>query len=313
MWKGTGCVAAIGTAAVLCSACALTPGWEKLEGCRFVEGRHSDGDSVEAEYRGERHVFRLYFVDTMEKHPESRARRAGQAKYFHLTGDDADSRALQAASAAADFTKKRLHAPFTVYTRWEKVDPKKDNPSMRAFITTADGRDLSTELVREGLAIIRSGRRSTADHPEGPPIDETLRILREAETQARLAGRGAWAFSKIDVPKVDVPREPVAAVDRRRLLALAGHRARVRGRINRVGALPDGRITFLNFEGTARGDFVAIVRAGSLPALRERFPGGLAEALVGREVVVEGLVTLFRDTPQMEIAKPSQIEILPAP
>jgi hypothetical protein len=28
-------------------------------------------------------------------------------------------------------------------------------------------------------------------------------------------------------------------------------------------------------------------------------------------VVVEGLVTLFRDTPQMEIEKPAQIAILP--
>jgi endonuclease YncB( thermonuclease family) len=312
MWKGIGRVAAIG-AAFLSSADAHPPGWEKLEGCQLVEGRHNDGDSVEAEYRGQRHVFRLYFVDTIEKHPESRARRAGQAKYFDLKGEDAEVHALQTAYAAAAFTEKQLRKPFTVYTRWEKVDPKKNNPSLRAFITTANGRDLSMELVRHGLAIIRSGRRSTADHPEGPLIDETLRDLRQAETEAHLAGRGAWAFSKLDTKPETAPTATVAATNRKGLLALAGHRARVQGRISRIGALADGRITFLNFEGNAREDFVAIIRAGSLPVLRNHFPNGLEQALVGHEVIMEGLVTLFRDTPQMEIESPAQISIVPEP
>lgn len=306
MWKGIGRVAAIGVA-FLGSADALTPGWEKLEGCRFVAGRHSDGDSVEAEYRGNPFLFRLYFVDTIEKHPESRARRAGQAKYFNLKGEEAESQALQAAYAAAEFTARELQKPFTVYTRWEKVDPKANNPSIRAFITTAAGRDLSDRLVREGLAIIRSGRRSTADHPEGRFLDEILRDLRKAETEAHLAGRGAWAFSKLDAPSEAPPTEIVDASDRRSLLALAGRKTRVKGRISRVGALSDGRITFLNFAGNTREDFVAIVRAGSQPGLKQRYPEGLEQALIGREVVLEGLVTLFHDTPQMEIEKPGQI------
>jgi endonuclease YncB( thermonuclease family) len=312
MWKGIGRVAAIG-AALLGSADALPPGWEKLDGCRLIAGRHSDGDSVEAAYRGRRYVFRLYFVDTVEKHPESRARRAGQAKYFNLKGEDAESQALQAAYAAAEFTARELQKPFTVYTRWEKVDSKADNPSLRAFITTADGHDLSERLVREGLAIIRSGRRSTADHPEGRFIDEILRDLRKAETEAHLAGRGAWAFSKLEAPSEGPPAEVVNASDRRSLLALAGRKARVKGRVSRIGALSDGRITFLNFTGNSREDFVAIVRAGSLPALKEHFPEGLEQALVGREIVVEGLVTLFHDTPQMEIEKPGQISFVSKP
>lgn len=311
MWKGMGCAAV--WFALLSSLPALPPGWEKLENCQFLEGSHSDGDSIEAEYGGRRHVFRLYFVDTIEKNPQSRSRRAGQAKYFDLKGDEAEARALQAAYAASDFTKEQLKKPFTVYTRWDKVDSRGDNPSLRAFITTADGHDLATRLVGEGLAIIRNGRRSVADHPAGATVDETLRDLRLAETGAHLAGRGAWASSRLDVPPETTPLEKIPAGDRKTLLALAGHKARVIGRVSRIGALPDGRITFINFEGNERQDFVAIVREGSLPALKKQFPDGLDQALNGREVTVEGLVTLFRDTPQIEIENPAQISVAPEP
>ncbi len=309
MWKGLGCM--VVWWALLPSLHALAPGWEKLENCRLVEGAHSDGDSIETEYHGQRYVFRLYFVDTIEKNPQSRSRRAGQAKYFALNGDATEAKALQAAYAASDFTKEQLKRPFAVYTRWEKVDSRGDNPSLRAFITTAEGKDLSTQLVGEGLAIIRSGRRSVADHPTGATVDETLRDLRRAETAAHLAGRGAWASSRVKTPPPPESAREVAAGDRKKLLSLAGHKARVTGRISRIGALPDGRITFLNFDGNQREDFVAIVREGSLPALKKHFPAGLEQALVGRDVIIEGLITLFRDTPQIEIEHPAQISLPP--
>lgn len=312
MWKGLGC-AAIWFAFLSSSLPAHDSGWEKLENCRFVEGGHSDGDSIEAEYRGQRYVFRLYFVDAIEKNPQSRSRRAGQAKYFDLKGEEAEAKALQAAYAASDFTRERLKKPFTVYTRWDKVDPRGDNPSLRAFVTTADGRDLSTQLVAEGLAIIRNGRRSVSDHPEGASVDEMLRDLRLAETGAHLAGRGAWVSSRRDIPAARARLEKVQAGDRKTLLSLAGHKARVQGRVSRIGSLPDGRITFINFEGNEREDFVAIVREGSLPALKKQFPDGLDQALTGREVTIEGLVTLFRDTPQIEIENPAQISVAPEP
>lgn len=307
MWKGMGCAAF--WFAFLPSLPALAPGWEKLENCQFLEGHHSDGDSIEAEYRGQRYVFRLYFIDTIEKNPQSRSRRAGQAKYFDLKGEVAEAKALQAAYAASDFSKEQLKKPFTVYTRWDKVDSHGDNPSLRAFITTSDGKDLSTELVGQGLAIIRNGRRSVADHPEGPAVDETLRDLRLAETGAHLAGRGAWAPARMDAPPETESSEKIPAGDRKTLLSLAGHKARVTGRVNRVGALPDGRITFVNFEGNGREDFVAIIRAGSLPAVKKIYPDGLEQALVGREITIDGLVTLFRDTPQIEIESPAQISV----
>jgi DNA/RNA endonuclease YhcR with UshA esterase domain len=113
------------------------------------------------------------------------------------------------------------------------------------------------------------------------------------------------------VPSETVPVEKIPAGDRKTLLSLAGHKARVQGRVSRIGALPDGRITFINFEGNDREDFVAIVREGSLPALNKQFPDGLDQALTGREVTIEGLVTLFRSTPQIEIENPAQIAVAP--
>lgn len=311
MWKRLGCVV-VGFISLIPPVFALAPGWEKLENCRFVEGTHSDGDSVEAEYGGRRYIFRLYFVDAIEKNPQSRARRAGQAKYFGLKGADAESLALQSAYAAAAFTKKHLQKPFAVYTQWEKVDPRGDNPSLRAFITTAGGRDLATALVGEGLALIRSGRRSTADHPEGQSVDATLRNLRQRETRAHLEGRGAWASARIETGPGSPPTR-LSVRETKTLRSLAGKKVSVTGRVSRVGSLPDGRITFLNFEGVERGGFVAIVRAGSLNNLKKRFPDGLAPALAGRDVTVEGLVTLFRDAPQIEVDSPAQITLDPPP
>lgn len=310
MWKGAGCVTAIGMA-FLSPTFALPPGWEKLEDCQFLEGTFSDGDSIEAEYGGKKYLFRLYFVDAIEGFPKAKARRAGQAKYFGLTSAEADAQAVQIANAAADFTKAQLQKPFTVYTRWDKVNPKDENSSLRAFVTTSGGDDLSTKLVSEGLALILSGSRSTTDHPEGKPADETLRDLRRIETEAHVAGRGAWAFSKIETGTDIAPAATVPAKDRKALLALAGHSARVQGRISRVTALLDGRITFLSFEGNGKEDFVAIIRAGSLGTVTQQFPGGLEQDLVGKDVAIEGVVTLYRDTPQIEINSPSQISIVP--
>ena len=312
MKKGMGWILALGLFCLLPCAVALAPGWDSLKNCRFLEGSHSDGDSVEAVYKGQRYVFRLYFVDTIEKNPQSRSRRAGQAKYFNLRGDEVEGKALQAAYAASERTEALLQKPFTVFTRWEKVDPRGDNPSYRAFVETAQGDDLGENLVANGLAIIRNGRLSTEDHPNGRIIDEILRDLRRAETTAHQKGLGAWSAVGPGEGKSMPPSGPIAAGERNTLQGLAGHNARVQGRVSRVSSLPDGRITFVNFDGNGREDFVAIVRSGSLAEFKKDFPEGLGVALVGKNVIIEGLITLYRDTPQIEIERASQITVLPA-
>jgi endonuclease YncB( thermonuclease family) len=282
-------------------------GWEKLTGCEYHEGSHSDGDSIEILRDGKRYIFRLYFVDCIERNPDSRARRAVQARYFGLNETAQDS-ALRVAYLASAFTKSQLREPFTIYTRWQPVDVDSGNPAIRAFVQTAKGDDLSTLLVAEGLAIIRHGAKAVADHPEGRTVSEFSAHLRKVERDARQKQRGAWgiASTKSNDPVVAV----VDATDYQTLVANAGRHLKVRGRVSRVGRL-SGRMTFINFSGNPERGFVGIVRERFLPRFSELFPGGLKSELTGKSVVLEGTVTLFRSIPQIELENPGQLRLEP--
>lgn len=294
-------------------------GWAKLEGCEYREGSHSDGDSVEVVHEGKPYVFRVYFVDCIEKNPRSEKRRRSQGLYFGMTSE---AEALRYAHAAADATRELLEGkPFRVWTRWEMVTPGSDNPSIRAFVETAEGRDLATELVSRGLAIIRGGQ-ALADHPMGRSRSEILKELRELETQARVQGLGAWASARAvrEVGKresvVGVGREAwrpgnvLSPMQEDALMAAVGQEARVRGRLSVVSSLPDNRITFLNFAGVPRRGFVTIVRGAYLGALEKALGGPLPDVLSGREVEIRGKVSLYRNSPQIELEKPTQIRVL---
>jgi endonuclease YncB( thermonuclease family) len=289
-------------AALVSQAVLVAQRWDRLEGCEFFEGSHSDGDSVEV-LRGSKHyVFRLYFVDCVEKNPASRARRAAQARYFGVKGSE--STGLRAAYLARNFTKDKLRNPFTVYTCWQAVDPVGDNPAIRAFVETADGKDLSALLVNEGLAIIRHGNTAVSDHPNGRRSSD----LKKAEVEARARQRGAWGLARSSEHNDGQP-ELLEATDREALVSRAGTRVKVRGRVAFVGALPDGRLIFINFDGRGRDGFVGIVRARFLPRFADRFPNGLKSALVGKHVLLDGAITLYRGIPQIELESPAQLRV----
>ncbi len=279
-------------------------GWSKLENAIYTEGSHSDGDSVEVIYEGKHHIFRLYFVDCLETNPRSRDRRLAQAKYFGIDSK-VDKSAMGFGKEAARTTRDLLKKPFTVHTRWEPVSP--GNPSIRAFVETSDGQDLGTVLVERGLAIIRSGQ-ALSDHPDGRSKGRILRGLREKETTARVKGSGAWKKQK-STPLLKIPGS-LSANETSLLRSMAGHVAKVSGTIATTGALPDNRLTFLNFEGNQRGDFVAIIRGEDLPTVAAAFPGGRLAGLMGARIEVNGLITLHRETPQIEITSPSQLKVL---
>jgi endonuclease YncB( thermonuclease family) len=287
----------------------LAQSWERLDHCEFYQGSHSDGDSIEVRRDGKHYVFRLYFVDCLEKNPASRVRRAAQARYFGIS-EAPESPALRAAYLARNFTKHRLSHPFTVYTRWQAVDPDGDNPAIRAFVETADGKDLSTLLVCEGLAIIRHGKKAVSDHPSGRSSGEISLELRRAEKEAKDKKRGAWGL--VNSRARSPAPETLEATEHEALVANAGRKINVLGRVARVVALPDGRMTFINFESPRRGGAcVGIVRASFLPSFLERFPQGLKSALVGRRVILQGAITLYRGTPQIELESPGQLRIEP--
>jgi endonuclease YncB( thermonuclease family) len=281
-------------------------GWEKLTGCEYHEGSHSDGDSIEILRAGKRYIFRLYFVDCVERNPDSRARRAAQARYFGLN-EAGQEKGLRVAYLASAFTRSQLRESFTIYTRWQPVDAESGNPAIRAFVETADGEDLSTLLVAEGLAIIRHGARAISDHPNGRSMTEFAARLGMLERDARQKKRGAWgiASSTVSEPGVAI----LEATDHQSLVANAGRHLKVRGRVSRVGRL-SGRMTFINFSGNPEGDgFVGIVREKFLRRFSERFPSGLKSELTGKSVVLEGTVTLFRNIPQIEMEHPQQLQI----
>jgi endonuclease YncB( thermonuclease family) len=297
---------AVACAVIASQALLLAQGWEKLDRCKFHEGSHSDGDSVEVFRDGKRYVFRLYFVDCIEKNPVSRARRAVQARYFAIAGSP-ENVGLRAAYLASALTRNELSRPFTVYTRWQRVDPDNGNPAVRAFIQTANGDDLSTLLVSQGLAIIREGKRAVSDHPDGRSINEFSSQLRRAEREARAMKRGAWGLSKAEA--AGALEGIIEASDREALVANAGRNLRVRGRVSRIGVLP-GRMTFLNFN-ESRDGFVGIIRNKFQARFSEHFPSGLRSSLVGKEVVLEGIITLYHGVPQIELESPSQVHIEP--
>jgi endonuclease YncB( thermonuclease family) len=279
--------------------------WERLEGCEYLEGVYSDGDSIEVRRDGERHVFRLYFVDCVEKNPASRARRRTQGKYFGLKASEGTP--LRAAYLAKNYTREKLRQPFTVHTRWQRVDPEGDNPSVRAFVETAGGGDLARLLVSEGLAIIRHGETAVSDHPNGRGSSEISADLRKAEAEAKANKRGAWGLVAASVS--DQQTAILMATDREALVSRAGTRVKVRGRVSRVGALPDGRLTFINFGAKPREGFVGVIRASALPSFLKQFSKGLRSALVDRDVLLEGVITLHKGVPQIELESPAQLRI----
>jgi DNA/RNA endonuclease YhcR with UshA esterase domain len=131
------------------------------------------------------------------------------------------------------------------------------------------------------------------------------------ETSARIAGRGAWTKQPVRPP--DTRSQALTAADTSRLRDLAGESVTVRGTISRIGWLKDYSITFLNFDGNARGDFVCIIRKEDLSKISASLPGKNLTSLIGQPIQVSGPITLHRSTPQIELASPDQIKLLPAP
>jgi DNA/RNA endonuclease YhcR with UshA esterase domain len=69
-------------------------------------------------------------------------------------------------------------------------------------------------------------------------------------------------------------------------------------------------MTFINFD-REKGGFVGIVREKFAARFSKRFPEGLGKELTGKEVRLEGTITLYRGTPQIELESPDQIHRVP--
>jgi len=172
---------------------------QSFPGCTLVEAEWADGDSFPVRLPDGRHVTaRLYGVDCIEWHvyDETLARRLrAQRRYFGIADTDAASSMKTArdfGKQAALRTRDLLTKPFTVHTAFAGTRGNGEKERAYAFVTTSDGKDLSTILVEEGLARAFGVTRQLPDGTSGSEYRDTLADL---ELTAAAAKKGIWSVT----------------------------------------------------------------------------------------------------------------------
>lgn len=177
---------------------------QQFDNCRFIETTWADGDSFRVEFAdGQIYTVRLYGADTLETrvNDSTLARRLrAQRRYFGISsyGDsprDSIELAKQLGKTAQETVGAMLAEPFTVHTGFADGRGSGQHKRIYAFVTTQDGRDLATELVRLGLARAYGVYRST---PDGQHRDEYRASLQDAELVAARRGVGIWKYTDWD-------------------------------------------------------------------------------------------------------------------
>lgn len=102
------------------------------------------------------------------------------------------------------------------------------------------------------------------------------------------------------------PDEGVKHISWRDAENAVGQTVYVSGRIVNVGS--SGRVNFLDFDHERPPKFVGIVFRENL----DKFPGDLKSLYLNKLVEIRGLVTTYRDNPQIVISRPEQIRMLDA-
>jgi competence protein ComEA len=168
---------------------------QMFSNARLINNPANDGDSFLVEANGKSFHVRLYFVDCPETSAssESDAQRVReQTRYFGLS--DA-ARTIHFGNEAKAFADHILGEPFTVHTAFASASGRSSQGRVYGFITTADGNDLASLLVKNGLARTYGIGRKT---PEGIPRDEMIERLRDLEISAMLKHIGIWSESDPD-------------------------------------------------------------------------------------------------------------------
>ena len=168
---------------------------QMFSNARLINDPGNDGDSFLLEANGKSFHVRLYFVDCPEtliafKSDAQRVRE--QTRYFGLS--DA-KRTIHFGNEAKTFVDHVLVKPFTVHTAFASALGRSAKGRIYGFITTADGNDLATLLVKNGLARTHGIGRET---PDGVSRDEMIERLRDLEMSAMLKRVGIWSESDPD-------------------------------------------------------------------------------------------------------------------
>lgn len=173
----------------------VAEGWERIEGCRWVEHDRNDGDSFRLRLPdGKVEEIRLYFVDA----PESAFRTYGGGRNNHdRIADQArdlgvtSEQAVEIGKKAKKMVKEWCaEGDLTISTQWE--DPFGDR-RYHAFIEMPDQRGswLHERLVAAGVVRIHT---KGSDLPNGQSESAQKRRLKQLEETARETGVGAWGL-----------------------------------------------------------------------------------------------------------------------
>ena len=162
---------------------------------KLINDPANDGDSFLVKVNGKSFHMRLYFVDCPEtliafKSDAQRVRE--QTRYFGLS--DA-KRTIHFGNEAKTFVDHVLVKPFTVHTAFASALGRSSKGRVYGFITTADGHDLTSLLVKNGFARTYGIGRTT---PDGVSPDEMVKRLRDFEISAMLKRVGVWSESDPD-------------------------------------------------------------------------------------------------------------------
>ena len=168
---------------------------QMFSNAKLINNPANDGDSFLVEANGKSFRVRLYFVDCPETSISSKsdARRVReQTRYFGLSHA---ARTIHFGNEAKTFVERILAKPFTVHTAFASALGRSAKGRVYGFITTADGDDLASLLVKNGLARTHGMGRKT---PNGIPRNEMIERLRDIETSAMLKHIGIWSESDPD-------------------------------------------------------------------------------------------------------------------
>ncbi len=165
---------------------------QMFSGATLIDNPGNDGDSFLVKTKERTFRVRLYFVDCPETSANSDAdaqRLREQTRYFGLSNA---TQTIRFGKEAKTFTENVLAQPFTVHTAFADALGRSYEGRVYAFITTYDGNDLASLLVKDGFARTYGMSRKT---PDGVSSNEMVKRLRDFEISAMLKHIGIWSQS----------------------------------------------------------------------------------------------------------------------
>lgn len=168
---------------------------QMFSNAKLINNPANDEDSFLVEANGKSFRVRLYFVDCPETSVSSESHAQlvrEQTRYFGLSQA---ARIIHFGSEAKTLVERILAKPFTVHTAFASALGRSAKGRVYGFITTADGNDLASLLVKNGFARTHGVGRKT---PNGIPRDEMFEKLRDLEISAISKRIGIWSESDPD-------------------------------------------------------------------------------------------------------------------